>query len=42
MYYVMTQDYNEVECVGEYDSWADAVKRSEMFEDAWICTDKEV
>ena len=41
MYYVMTQDYNEVECVGEYDSWTDAVKRSEMFEDAWICTDED-
>lgn len=41
MYYVMTQDYNEVECVGEYDCLEDAVKRSEEFEDAWICTDDE-
>lgn len=41
MYYVMTQDYNEVECVGEYDCLEDAVERAEMFEDAWISSDED-
>ena len=42
MYYVMV-DYGcgEVECVGEYDSYTNAVKHSERLEDSWVCTDDD-
>lgn len=42
MWYVMVQDsYSDARCVGEYDSVNDALERSEMFEDAWVCSDEE-
>lgn len=42
MWYVMV-DYGcgDVRCVGEYDSCNDALERSEMFEDAWVCSDED-